>query len=312
MFINTKPLKMPKEKWTKGLKFTKRTENGYDVYTPIGTHTDFKIVGVGDKRKVAPIDWKGGSVDELPDLDAEEYDKNKANLETYSNPKVDTKIMQGFNDYTDWLAKKGYAGKPEMNHVDYSNKAFQEYKKENPNTPLTERHFVPIQQEIHNYRDNLIQQYKDKKVQLDFKPKDDFSDLMSWAGTPLGSKNDGIIGQYSSQFRFPAAYLNEKTPVNRLGFVADVNMGEGDKSTPATPPMQTGQGVFYGGKRIAELFPNADKSVKLKFRNDISYTGDETDLKPEEVQKYLGTTNAIQTPALYNDLLSRGKTATTK
>ncbi len=50
---------MPKEKWTKGLKFTKRTENGYDVYTPIGTHTDFKIIGIGDKRKAKSCDRSG-------------------------------------------------------------------------------------------------------------------------------------------------------------------------------------------------------------------------------------------------------------
>jgi hypothetical protein len=103
--------------------------------------------------------------------------------------------------------------------------------------------------------------------------------------------------------------MNTKTPENRLGFVGQVAaLGGNVPNNPAAQAltgMKTGQGVFYGGKRVGELFNNPDKTVQIKFRNDNGYTGEETQLKPEEVQKYLGTTNSIANSGLYNELKSR-------
>jgi hypothetical protein len=118
-------------------------------------------------------------------------------------PKVDFNVMGEWNKYVDWLKEKGYSGNPNMNHADFSKNAFNEYKKEHPETALTTDHFLPIQQEIHNYRDSFINQLKNGTAKVDEPVKPDYSNIMAWAGTPLGAKDDGLVGQYTSQFKFP-------------------------------------------------------------------------------------------------------------
>ncbi len=150
-----------------------------------------------------------------------------------SAPKVDSNVMQHYNSFVDWMKGKGYSGNPQMNHIDYSTAVFNQYKKEHPETVLTPAHIQPIQEAIHNYRDFLIGKFKSKDPAYippdNMKP--DYSDFMSFAGTGTGVNNDGIVGQYTSQFKFPSSYLtvidanNKAAEAKRTGFAASQVMG---------------------------------------------------------------------------------------
>lgn len=287
--------------WTKDFQgYVKYSKNGIAVVEPKDPNIPFDIVYKGDKRKVLP---RGEDIEKY-DFDSLD-DLNKNDL--FSNIKVNDKVMTAFNDYVDWMKDKGYSGKEDMNHTAYSNKVFQEYKKDHPESILTPDYIVPIQREIHKYRDNLISGIKAGTVKLDFKPKDDYSDVMSWAGTELGKKNDGIVGQYTSSFKFPSEYMNAKTEANRIGFAKDSDLQKGSgKNQNDKTVTEPGEGIFYSGKRVAELFKQGDKNV-LKFRNDNNYTGQVTELSDADLQKYVGTTNSIQSELLYNQLINSSK-----
>src|SRR6478609_122295 len=71
-----------KKKWTQGKEFVRSQQDGYDTYTPKGDHTDFAIVGVGDKRKIAPLGYnlQGQDLNGLPDLDTDSYENNLSML----------------------------------------------------------------------------------------------------------------------------------------------------------------------------------------------------------------------------------------
>lgn len=122
---------MPKDKWTKGKQFTHTTENGVDVYTPIGNHTDFLIVGQGDKRKIAPVgyDFKNG-VDKLPVLDTDIYDNNVKALQTFAPQATTAKVVEmPKQDFSSWGNQADVAQKqgwyPEVsfgNEVHYKSK----------------------------------------------------------------------------------------------------------------------------------------------------------------------------------------------
>lgn len=276
----------------------------------------FKVAILPDgSKKIVPekVDVKTIDFTTLPDVDTKDLDKNIKTAQLYGLPQVDNNVRQAWNDYVGWLKDKGYSGNPEMNHKAFSDNAFAEYKKENPNTILTPDYFLPIQYDIHNYRNHFIDDIKAGKENLNFTPNEDYSNVMEWASKPLGQKMDGFVGQQTSQFLFPSQYMNDKTPENRIGFVPppDEQQPFQQNTSNNTPQIKTGKGIFYGGKRIGELFPVDNDNSVIRLRNDYGLTGNEVQLPNSDLPKYIGTTNAIQSPELYKEFTSKA-TSTAK
>lgn len=246
--------------------------------------------------------------------EGKDKDKKKKEESQPAEIKVDNTLRTEWNKYVSWLKEKGYAGDPQMDKGDYSEKAFNEYKKEHPDSVLTPEHIKPIQEDIHKYRDYFIEQVKAGKVKVEGEVKPDYSNLMAWAGTPQGALNDGRVGQYTSKFMFPKIYMEEKIPKNDIGFVPTPDEQKagvkvyGEQGATTIPAVKTGDGVFYGGRRVAEVFHDKDKST-IKFRDDNNFTGEEAEIPTSDLQKYFGTTNTFQTSKGYNELKSKGKKA---
>lgn len=115
-----------KKKWTEGREFTRTQNDGYDTYTPKGDHTEFNILGVGDKRKIAPLgmNLEGQDVNALPDLDHHNYDANLAALADL-NDKVDhqkyierTSLFEPFGATKDIALNQGWY--PESSSSDHT------------------------------------------------------------------------------------------------------------------------------------------------------------------------------------------------
>jgi hypothetical protein len=121
--------------------------------------------------------------------------------------KVDNTLRQAWNQYVDWLDKKGLKGHPSLDHDNLSFKMLDEYKKENPDTPLTKDMIIPIQQEFSKYRDYALKQVDAGKAALaPGTTKDTFLSALSTV--------DGIPGQRTTSYKFP------------LGYMKDMNTGE--------------------------------------------------------------------------------------
>lgn len=117
-------------------------------------------------------------------------------------PKVDNKLRAAWNDYVSWLDKKGLKGNPSLDHNDLGMKMIDEYRKENPDTPLTRNSVIPIQQEFSKYRDYALNQIQQGKI--GFAPgtnKDNFLKSLSIV--------DGIPGQRTTSYTFPSGYMKD-------------------------------------------------------------------------------------------------------
>jgi hypothetical protein len=129
--------------------------------------------------------------------------------------KVDNTIRQAWNDYVKWLDTKGLKGHPSLDHNNLSFKMIEEYRKENPETPLTKDMIVPIQKEFSNYRDYALKQVDAGKVALGpGVTKDNFLKALSTV--------DGIPGQRTTSYTFPLGYMRDMNTgeVKNKGFMA--------------------------------------------------------------------------------------------
>lgn len=116
-------------------------------------------------------------------------------------PVVDNNIRQEWNNYVQWLDKKGLKGNPALDHDDLGGKMIDEYRKENPDTPLTREMVVPIQKEFSNYRNWVINQIESGKgAYAPGTNKENFLRALSIV--------DGIPGQRTTSFQFPKNYLD--------------------------------------------------------------------------------------------------------
>lgn len=115
-------------------------------------------------------------------------------------PVVDNKIRQAWNDYVDWAAAKGYKGNPELDKNGLGFKLLEQYKAENPNSPLTKELVSPIQQEFQKYRDWSLKEVAAGRAQLTpgVTPDNYMKGL---------SVVDGYPGSLTTSFKFPASYL---------------------------------------------------------------------------------------------------------
>lgn len=128
--------------------------------------------------------------------------------------KIDNTVRQGWNDYVQWLDKKGYKGNPALDHDDLGGKMIDEYRKENPDTPITRDMVVPIQKEFQNYRNWAINQIEGGKgAYAPGTNKDTFMKALSIV--------DGIPGQRTTSFSFPSGYLKDMNTgkVQDKGFI---------------------------------------------------------------------------------------------
>ena len=117
-------------------------------------------------------------------------------------PVIDNKTRQAWNDYTSWLDKKGLKGSPALDHNDLGGKMIDQYRKENPDTPITREMVVPIQKEFGNYRQYMLDQIaKGKGGFADGVNKDNFMRSLSVV--------DGIPGQRTTSFSFPTGYMKD-------------------------------------------------------------------------------------------------------
>lgn len=116
-------------------------------------------------------------------------------------PKIDNNVRQAWNDYVNWLDSKGLKGSPTLDHNDLGGQMIDEYRKENPNTPITRDMIVPIQKEFQNYRNWAINQIETGHgAYAPGTNKDNFLRALSIV--------DGIPGQRTTSFSFPSQYLN--------------------------------------------------------------------------------------------------------
>jgi hypothetical protein len=120
-------------------------------------------------------------------------------------------IMNAWNHFINFLQKEGLSGSSKMNNVDFSKSIFDKYKKLNPSSVLTYDHTFSIQKAIRNYKEESIDKMKSGEIKKSDDIKDDYSNFMPWVD---GTDDDGIIGQYTSLFKFPLKYMGDGRTTN--------------------------------------------------------------------------------------------------
>lgn len=113
---------------------------------------------------------------------------------------INNKTRQDWNDYVDWLDKKGLKGHPSLDTGDTGNKMIDQYRKENPNTTVSRDMVIPIQKEFSKYRDYALQQIQQGGGA--FAPgttKENFLKSLSIV--------DGLPGQRTTSYKFPEGYM---------------------------------------------------------------------------------------------------------
>ena len=127
--------------------------------------------------------------------------------------KVDNTLRSAWNDYVDWLDKKGLKGHPSLDHDNLSFKMIEEYRKENPDTPLTKDKIIPIQKEFTNYRNYALKQVDEGKVALaPGTTKENFLKALTAI--------DGVPGQRSTSFKFPKGFMVDRAKnETKSGFI---------------------------------------------------------------------------------------------
>lgn len=104
-------------------------------------------------------------------------------------------------------ANRVIAGDPSMDHNNMGMKVIQAYKKINPDFWVNDSNDVKkVQAQIRNYRNSLIQNFKQGKAVFDQQIKGDntFKNFMSDIEK---TGIDGILGQVTSTFLFPGSYF---------------------------------------------------------------------------------------------------------
>lgn len=127
---------------------------------------------------------------------------------------VDNTIRQGWNDYISWLEKKGLKGHPSLDKNDLGGKMIDQYRKENPATPITRELIPTIQKEFGNYRNYVLAKVKAGGAKLEGTTPENFMKALSIV--------DGIPGQRTTSFSFPNEYL---TTFNNGQNTGTVNKG---------------------------------------------------------------------------------------
>lgn len=113
---------------------------------------------------------------------------------------INNNVRQAWNQYVDFLDKKGLKGNPSLDKDDLGGKMIDEYKKSNPDSIISRDIIVPIQKEFQNYRKFRMDEIKQGK--LSFAEGVDENNFMKAL-----SIVDGIAGQRTTSFKFPEDYM---------------------------------------------------------------------------------------------------------
>jgi len=105
-----------------------------------------------------------------------------------------------WNMFVDYLDKQGVKGSPLLDQRDKNlgQYYFQKFASTNPGLSITYNDVPKIQQELQDYRANLINQWKAGKIQGDgIKTEDDIMPNLSGV--------DGWLGSKTSSYKYPTA-----------------------------------------------------------------------------------------------------------
>lgn len=116
-------------------------------------------------------------------------------------PPLTPQQRQEWNNYVDWVEKKGYKGSPLLDKKDtgLANNLFNQYKKENPTVTLSLDHVKSVQNEMQNLA-SAVQSFEARRN------NPNAQNIM--AGT---SKVDGWPGSKTTSFKFPGMTKEETT-----------------------------------------------------------------------------------------------------
>lgn len=121
--------------------------------------------------------------------------------QTVQVPPLNTQQKNDWNNFIDFVDKQGYKGNPVLDDRNKQLGLFlmQKYKSLNPKTSVTYQDVPRIQQELQDYRNTLVGQYKKGLVAPDESVKTE-ADIM-----PNLSPVDGWLGSKTSSHKFPVA-----------------------------------------------------------------------------------------------------------
>lgn len=137
-------------------------------------------------------------------------------------PEITSDHMRRWNKLIDFSKSKGYAGRPELDHNEsLRQQVFNEYNKANPNDaiPYSPEFVGAIQNEMQTYKQKALSDIQKSKGSME--SGTNANNFMSKI-----SKSDNKIGQFTSQEKFPEAYIINKNTGEKktLGFAPRVNL----------------------------------------------------------------------------------------
>lgn len=118
---------------------------------------------------------------------------------------------QQWNAYIDYLDKRGMKGSPALDNRDtgLSQQLFNEYKTQNPHFSLTYDQVPQVQQDLQDYRGQLVNKWKANPAIADVKSADEIM--------PNLSDVDGWLGSKTSAHKYPVAVLNNNGTQQNYG-----------------------------------------------------------------------------------------------
>lgn len=130
---------------------------------------------------------------------------------------IDNNVRKSWNDYVDFLKKKGVAGSPELDKGGLGNAMLDQYIRENPGTYLKPEMVKDIQADFSNYRNFALSQVKAGKMVFDEGVNEgNFMQELS--------KLDSYPGSLTTRHKFPFEYMvtidktNNTTTTENRGF----------------------------------------------------------------------------------------------
>lgn len=107
-----------------------------------------------------------------------------------------------WNGFIDYLQKTGMKGNPALDNRDtgLSQQVFDNYKAQNPHFTLNYNQVPQVQQDLQDYRNNVVQKWKANPGVADVKSADEIM--------PGLSPVDGWLGSKTSSHKYPVATIN--------------------------------------------------------------------------------------------------------